>query len=51
MKIFKVQSKRCFQDVHIFNIFKEIYIFKLTENSFETCNLIHFNNDVLKMFS
>jgi hypothetical protein len=31
-------------------IFLEKNIFKLTENSFETCNSIHFNNDVLKIF-
>ncbi len=50
MKKIKVQSRRFFQDAHIFNIFKEKYIFKLTRNSFEICNSIHFNNDFFNIF-
>ncbi len=42
----KPQSRIVFQDVHIFNILKKKYIFNLTKNAFESCNLIHFNNDV-----
>jgi hypothetical protein len=42
-------EKKKFQDVHIFKSFYK-KLFTWTENTFETCNLIHFNNGVLKIF-
>jgi len=39
MKNIKLHPRIFFEDVHVFNTF-QIYIFNLTEDTLETCNLI-----------
>jgi hypothetical protein len=50
MKNFKFHSKGFFQNVPIFNSLRK-KLLNLIEKLFEACNIIHFNNDVVKTFS
>ncbi len=50
MKNFKFHSKGFFQNIHIFNILRKKTLLNLIEKLFESCNIIHFNNDVVKTF-
>ncbi len=47
----KLQSKRFFHDVHIFNFLEKKKLYNLNANSFESCDLVHFNiNCVLNIY-